>query len=264
MDANTNLLAEQVIKLSQATPDNYLNTMSSLAQQVLMTYQFDRLSLIPRSSLLLSRGEFYSASLDKAWHFQFEKYHLQLYKRYTQLLDNVKLYRAFNSFDLMQTTHPALEQLRVQGVRYHVMIPISSEGQIWGAITLSSFTLINRDLETDQIARQLQALGNLWLCFWKQIPISQAYSLGKQAQLHSIEEKIIALPKRQREVLTLLNQGLTMRECAAQLFISPRTVESHKYRILQAFDVRNQAELQRLTNVSTTQKAFLRANNQNI
>lgn len=48
---------------------------------------------------------------------------------------------------------------------------------------------------------------------------------------------------RQREVLELLSQGLTMKEIAAQLKISTRTAESHKYETMQTLGVETTAEL---------------------
>ena len=51
------------------------------------------------------------------------------------------------------------------------------------------------------------------------------------------------LTPRQREVLRLIAQGLTMKEIAAQLGISTRTAESHKYEMMEALGVETTAEL---------------------
>jgi DNA-binding NarL/FixJ family response regulator len=51
------------------------------------------------------------------------------------------------------------------------------------------------------------------------------------------------LSLREREVLQLLAEGKSMKEVAAVLEISPRTVEFHKYRIMQILGVRTTAEL---------------------
>jgi len=48
---------------------------------------------------------------------------------------------------------------------------------------------------------------------------------------------------RQREVLELISHGLTMKEIAAELNISTRTAESHKYEMMQALGVETTAEL---------------------
>ena len=52
-----------------------------------------------------------------------------------------------------------------------------------------------------------------------------------------------ALTPRQAQVLKLISQGLTMKEIAAQLDISTRTAESHKYEMMEALGVETTAEL---------------------
>jgi DNA-binding NarL/FixJ family response regulator len=51
------------------------------------------------------------------------------------------------------------------------------------------------------------------------------------------------LTARQREVLQLIAEGKTMKEIATILHISPRTVESHKYEMMQILGVTTTAEL---------------------
>jgi DNA-binding NarL/FixJ family response regulator len=51
------------------------------------------------------------------------------------------------------------------------------------------------------------------------------------------------LSAREREVLQLLAEGKSMKEVATVLDISPRTVEFHKYRIMELLRVKTNAEL---------------------
>ena len=51
------------------------------------------------------------------------------------------------------------------------------------------------------------------------------------------------LTPREREVLQLLAEGRSMKEVAGLLAISPRTVEFHKYRIMELLKVKTNAEL---------------------
>ena len=51
------------------------------------------------------------------------------------------------------------------------------------------------------------------------------------------------LTERQREVLQLLAEGRSMKEVAAVLELSARTVAFHKYRIMEALGLKNTAEL---------------------
>ena len=57
--------------------------------------------------------------------------------------------------------------------------------------------------------------------------------------------KLATLTEREREVLEHAAQGLHAKEIAAELGISPRTVEVHKTRIMEKLGVRNVAELVR-------------------
>lgn len=51
------------------------------------------------------------------------------------------------------------------------------------------------------------------------------------------------LTSRQREVLQLLAEGYTMKEAAGVLDVTPRTVAFHKYRVMQQFRLKTNAEL---------------------
>lgn len=52
-----------------------------------------------------------------------------------------------------------------------------------------------------------------------------------------------SLTPRQREILQLLAEGRSAKEIAAALAISPRTVEYHKYQIMEAHGLHSTAEL---------------------
>ncbi len=53
------------------------------------------------------------------------------------------------------------------------------------------------------------------------------------------------LTPRQREVLHLLAEGRTMKEMAALLHLTPRTVAFHKYRIMDEFGLKTNSDLVR-------------------
>jgi len=57
------------------------------------------------------------------------------------------------------------------------------------------------------------------------------------------EQPSVKLTPRQREVLQLIAEGRTMKEVASILNISARTVESHKYEMMDAIGVQTNAEL---------------------
>lgn len=57
------------------------------------------------------------------------------------------------------------------------------------------------------------------------------------------QKAVFKLTPRQREVLQLVAEGHSSKEIASLLNISPRTVEFHKYRIMEDLEIRSNAEL---------------------
>jgi DNA-binding NarL/FixJ family response regulator len=58
-------------------------------------------------------------------------------------------------------------------------------------------------------------------------------------------DRIKHLTPRQREVLQLLAEGRTMKEVAAVLNVTTRTVAFHKYRLMEEFNLKNNSDLVR-------------------
>ena len=61
------------------------------------------------------------------------------------------------------------------------------------------------------------------------------------------DQRLERLTKREHEILSLLTVGHQNREIAAQLGISPRTVEVHKARIMEKLECHSLAELMRVS-----------------
>ncbi|MFO1313360.1 MAG: response regulator transcription factor [Burkholderiales bacterium] len=59
-------------------------------------------------------------------------------------------------------------------------------------------------------------------------------------------ERVAKLTEHQREILKLLADGLSAKEIARKLGISPRTVETHKYQVMETLGAQSSAELIRL------------------
>jgi DNA-binding CsgD family transcriptional regulator len=57
------------------------------------------------------------------------------------------------------------------------------------------------------------------------------------------EPQEILLTRREKEVLTLIADGMTNNEIAEQLFISPLTVDSHRKNLITKLNARNTASL---------------------
>ncbi len=74
----------------------------------------------------------------------------------------------------------------------------------------------------------------------------EARRLSRSQAQAQASERLASLTAREREVLDQAARGLHAKEIAANLGISPRTVEVHKARIMAKLGVRNVAELVRI------------------
>jgi DNA-binding NarL/FixJ family response regulator len=67
-------------------------------------------------------------------------------------------------------------------------------------------------------------------------------SMGPSARLIT-EGKYDSLTARQREVLRLVAEGLSLKQVAGALHVSPKTAEFHKYNLMRRLGLRTTAEL---------------------
>ena len=86
---------------------------------------------------------------------------------------------------------------------------------------------------------QIVALG------W--IPPDEAARLRVAAGCAAVvfESQATLISRRQSEVIGLLVSGLTMKDVAGRLNITPRTVAFHKYTVMAQHSLRNNADLLR-------------------
>lgn len=86
------------------------------------------------------------------------------------------------------------------------------------------------------------------------IKVIRIVNQGKKYFSPGITEKMInfmsvqnvsenLLSKKEKEVLGFIAEGLTTKEIAAQLFVSSRTIETHRANVLKKLEVKNTAEL---------------------
>ncbi len=54
------------------------------------------------------------------------------------------------------------------------------------------------------------------------------------------------ISKREKQILQMIGEGKTSVEIAAELFLSPLTVETHRRNLMQKFDVKNAATLMKM------------------
>jgi two-component system response regulator NreC len=79
--------------------------------------------------------------------------------------------------------------------------------------------------------------------------ISQLMAEGYVRRVEQVATEVetgdVPLTRREREVLSLVVDGLTNQQIADQLFISPRTVDTHRTNIMQKLNIHDLANLVR-------------------
>lgn len=111
------------------------------------------------------------------------------------------------------------------------------------------------NVENARLAFKAQALDFLEKPFDEEGPVDaveaafakERMRLASSRESERREQRLSKLTDRERQVVSLVSQGLPNGEIAQRLGISPRTVEVHKARILAKLDARNIAELMRMT-----------------
>ena len=73
----------------------------------------------------------------------------------------------------------------------------------------------------------------------------QLISVGQRRHSTSGTPLTVALSERELEVMRLMAQGLTMKEIAAQLSLSPRTLETYRARAMEKLSLKTRADLVR-------------------
>lgn len=71
------------------------------------------------------------------------------------------------------------------------------------------------------------------------------YQNGSDLEEELVEEKdkLVSITKRENEILYYLAKGLTTKEIADKLFLSCRTIDSHRSKIIQKYNLRSTAAL---------------------
>ena len=65
-------------------------------------------------------------------------------------------------------------------------------------------------------------------------------------EVGTLTDGLSILSSREREVFELLADGVSIKDIAVRLFISPKTVESHKYHIMEKMNVKTITELTKI------------------
>jgi len=148
-----------------------------------------------------------------------------------------------SGIDAVRELAPRLPDTRI------VMLTVSMDRRdLLQAIRFGAYGYLTKDLSGDALLRAVRGIRRGDLPMSRQHAATVMESFGRNSRWRgSPQEDGVdsLLSARESEVLRLLAEGLTDREIAGALSISPRTVESHVSNLLRKLGVRNRAEAAR-------------------
>jgi len=146
-----------------------------------------------------------------------------------------------NGIQLVQELAPRLPQTKI------VMLTVSaSERDLLDAVARGAAGYLTKDLSPEALLRSLRGTQRGELAMSRRFAARALRHFADLARRGKIslasEGELMLLSPRENDVLAMLADGLTDREIAQALTISPRTVETHVSNILHKLGVRNRAE----------------------
>lgn len=120
----------------------------------------------------------------------------------------------------------------------------SDIGHVNQALNAGVKGYVTRHVSASELEKAVITVSNGEQAFSRKITktIVAQYAHKRSTQADTVQKSIT---KREREVLSLIVKGLTSSEIAKRLYISPRTVETHRSNLMQKLDIKNTAGLVR-------------------
>lgn len=103
------------------------------------------------------------------------------------------------------------------------------------AIKLGAFDFVEKPFDNDRLVAIVRAAL-----------VASESSLKERLELDDLKARFHSLSERQRDTMQFLIAGLSNKEIAIKLGISPRTVEIHRTWVMQKMSARSLAELVRM------------------
>lgn len=129
------------------------------------------------------------------------------------------------------------------GVRVLILTVHIIEYYILQILRAGASGYLSKKASTEELITAIRQISAGELYFGSEISKVIVKEYIKKAEVSSYSDAFDILTSREREVLQLIGEGNTTRMIADQLFISVKTVESHRQHIMKKLGLHNLSEL---------------------
>jgi len=147
-----------------------------------------------------------------------------------------------NGLELARKIRGSLPDTRILVVSMHSRIDYVTEAFKTGA---NGYMVKESAAERLISALESVARGDYYLDHSLSPQVVQELMRSPEKETRIIDATYRSLTPREQEIMRLLAQGLSAKEIADRLFISPKTVENHRTNIMDKLGLRNSIELAR-------------------
>ena len=119
----------------------------------------------------------------------------------------------------------------------------TDEENIVGAIQAGANGFLPKDTSKEEFVEAVNLVNATEEYFGANLSKIIYKSYMHHVKSKSDDSSACSLSRREIEIVQMLSDGLSSKEIGCKLFISPRTVESHKANILDKLNLKNNAEI---------------------
>ena len=146
------------------------------------------------------------------------------------VLMDVNLKDGENGIDITRKLTNEIPRLKVIGLSMHNDISLVKK-----FIASGAKGYLSKGDPSEELIKAIQEVykGSIYI----------SSSIKDKLMLASFDDSPAEMTARELEIVKFTAMGLTSKEISEKLFISPRTVETHRHNILKKFDLHNTAQL---------------------
>jgi DNA-binding NarL/FixJ family response regulator len=145
--------------------------------------------------------------------------------------------------DGLETTRRIAADPRLAGVKVIILTTFDLDDYVYAALRAGASGFLVKDTEPAEMTHAIRVVARGDALLAPSVTRRLIAELATRNRHPDPSPRLNVLTAREREVMTLVAQGLTNDEIAARLVLSPATVKTHVSRIMTKLAVRDRTQL---------------------